>query len=174
MNERARDLILRTIDQWEGGLSNHPYDRGGLTKYGISKRSFPEVDIESLTKEEAVTIIFSAFYFPLNLQGIESIRLRWKTLDIGVNTAGWRAAKFLQNAVGVTPDGLIGPITLAAVNSADPDKVLFELIKKQARHYARIMAVDNRQAKNAIGWIRRAFDMAEELRTDNYSNTSKL
>ncbi len=163
MDEQARKLILRTIDKWEGGLNDDPDDPGQLTKFGISKRTFPEVDIASLTKEGASAIMFAAFYSPLNLQGIESIRLRWKVLDIAINSAGWRAAKFLQNAVGVKADGLIGPITLAAVNSADPGKIVFKLIKKQARHYARIMAVDNRQAKNAIGWIRRSFDTAEEL-----------
>jgi lysozyme family protein len=50
--ERALAFTLR----WEGGLSQDPDDPGGTTKYGISARAHPEVDVRNLTLEDAKEI----------------------------------------------------------------------------------------------------------------------
>ncbi len=50
--EKAISFVLK----WEGGYSNDPYDSGGETKYGISKRSYPNLDIKNLTLEQAKEI----------------------------------------------------------------------------------------------------------------------
>lgn len=52
MFDKAFEYILN----WEGGYSNDPNDPGGETKYGISKRAFPDEDIKNLTKERAKEI----------------------------------------------------------------------------------------------------------------------
>ena len=57
-------LALPFVLRWEGGdkYTNDPVDPGGETKYGISKRAYPDVDIKSLTKEEA-TLIYQRDYW---------------------------------------------------------------------------------------------------------------
>lgn len=161
MNDEARRLILRTIDKWEGGLVDDPDDSGGLTKYGVSHRWNPEIDIRTLTKDGAVDVLYLR-YEKLNLDWINNVCLRWKVFDISVNTAPWRAAKYLQAIVGTKIDGWIGPVTLGAVNAREPRDVMYELIEKQARYYARIATVKG-QGKFILGWIRRAFDKGEDL-----------
>ncbi len=44
---------LKFTLSWKGGLVNDPNDPGGETKYGISKRAYPELDIANLTLEQA-------------------------------------------------------------------------------------------------------------------------
>ena len=51
------DLIVR-----EGGLVSDPDDRGGMTKFGISQRAHPELDIPNLTKEEAKQVYFEDYW----------------------------------------------------------------------------------------------------------------
>lgn len=163
MDPTARTIIVRTIDRWEGGINDDPLDAGGLTKFGISRNTFGDVDIENLTKEQAVWIAYAAFYRPLNLSQIDSLRIRWKVFDIAFNTGGWRGAKMLQAAVGTSPDGIIGPVTLHAVNAKVEDTILLELVAGQARHYARILSINPLQRLYAAGWMRRAVDTAGDL-----------
>lgn len=47
---------MEFVLKWEGGYSNDPDDPGGETRWGISKRAYPSLDIASLTKEEAIAI----------------------------------------------------------------------------------------------------------------------
>ena len=49
------NIALKFTLHWEGGdkYTNDPSDPGGETKYGISKRAYPDVDIKSLTLAEA-------------------------------------------------------------------------------------------------------------------------
>ncbi len=50
------------IDNWEGGYVNDPHDAGGETNMGISKRSYPDVDIKHLTREDAEEIYYRDFW----------------------------------------------------------------------------------------------------------------
>lgn len=56
------DKAIPTILRNEGGYVNNPTDPGGETNFGISKRSFPDVDIKNLTQEKAVAIYRSSFW----------------------------------------------------------------------------------------------------------------
>ncbi|MFN8493825.1 MAG: glycosyl hydrolase 108 family protein [Caldilineaceae bacterium] len=47
---------IRFVLRWEGGYVNDPNDPGGETNYGISKRSYPQLDIANLTLDQAVEI----------------------------------------------------------------------------------------------------------------------
>ena len=57
---------LNFVLKWEGEYSNDPSDPGGETKYGISKRAYPELDIKSLTKEDAARIYYRDYWQPLD------------------------------------------------------------------------------------------------------------
>ena len=58
--KQAIDFTLK----WEGGYVHHKDDPGGETKYGISKRSYPRLDIKKLTKDTAREIYYRDYWLP--------------------------------------------------------------------------------------------------------------
>ena len=107
--------VIEMVLHHEGGYVNHPNDPGGETKYGISKRAYPEIDIASLTEEDAGEIYFKDYWS--KIKGDDLPRgVTCVVMDYGVNSGISRASKALQRACGIKEgDGIIGPHTLAAV-----------------------------------------------------------
>lgn len=64
---RALDFVLK----WEGGFNCDIYDPGGETKYGISKKSHPDLDIESLTLDQAKEIYRKEYWDNVNGDAME-------------------------------------------------------------------------------------------------------
>ena len=97
----------------EGGYTCNPADKGGETKWGISKRSYPNIDIKALTQEQAKSIYMHDYWQPLQLE-LLPVEVRYDLFDAAVNSGNRQAVKFLQKAAGVVDDGIIGTITLNA------------------------------------------------------------
>lgn len=100
----------------EGGYVNNPADPGGETKYGISKRSYPGEDIKSLTLDRAKAIYLRDYWGPAGCDALPD-QLRFQVFDMAVNSGVKPSIKALQLAVGETVDGVLGPLTLQAVQS---------------------------------------------------------
>ncbi len=156
MKAIAENIIRRTINL-EGGYVNDPVDAGGETKFGISKRSYPGVDIAALTKEEAIAIYARDFWDGMNLDLINSPAVAAKIFDVAVNIGQSLAAKMVQEIVAVDADGIIGPHTANAVNAENEDWMIAQLRKKQLLHYAAIVEKNPAQIKFFVGWINRVF-----------------
>ena len=107
----------------EGGLVDHPDDPGGLTKYGISQRSYPGEDIRGMTLDRAKEIYRRDFWGPAGCDTVPP-GLKFDLFDMSVNAGVRRAVQTLQRAVGETPDGILGPRTLQAVQSMDPERLV--------------------------------------------------
>lgn len=103
----------------EGGYGNHPADPGGETKYGISKRSYPDVDIGGLTLDDARRIYRRDFWDALRLDELPEV-LAETVFDAAVNSGKRAAVIWLQKSLGIEADGALGPKTIAAANAADP------------------------------------------------------
>lgn len=97
----------------EGGYTCNAADPGGETKFGISKRSYPNIDIKALTQEQAKSIYMHDYWQPLQLE-LLPVEVRYDLFDAAVNSGNRQAVKFLQKAAGVVDDGIIGTITLNA------------------------------------------------------------
>ena len=97
----------------EGGYTEGKNDPGGETKWGISKRSYPNIDIKALTQEQAKSIYQHDYWQPLQLE-LLPVEVRYDLFDAAVNSGNRQAVKFLQKAAGVVDDGIIGTITLNA------------------------------------------------------------
>jgi len=159
-------MVLRAIRktvQREGGYVNHPDDRGGETNFGISKKSFPDVDIKNLTLDQAIEIYFREYWIPIHVDLIDSIRVKWKVFDIGVNMGRIRAVELLQKGIGVTVDGSLGPKTATAANKKPEIDVLLGIAEAQAIRYAQIVKANTSQAIFLEGWIARAFDLGRDI-----------
>jgi lysozyme family protein len=98
----------------EGGYVNHPNDPGGETKFGISKRAYPQLAIADLTLERARDIYARDYWEPIKGDRLPP-DLALLVFDAAVNNGVGQAARWLQRTVGVKQDGNIGPRTLEAV-----------------------------------------------------------
>ena len=92
----------------EGGYVNHPNDPGGETRFGISKRAYPLLDIKVLTLDQAKAIYRRDYWIPAGCDRVPEA-LRFDVLDMAVNSGVKVAIQTLQRALGVRDDGLIGP-----------------------------------------------------------------
>lgn len=102
----------------EGGYVNDPADRGGETKFGISKRAYPALNIAALTLADA-RAIYRRDYWDLCRCDLMPEPLAFAVFDLAVNAGRHAATKDLQLALGLIPDGVLGPDTLAALHACD-------------------------------------------------------
>lgn len=159
------DAIFRkaveTVLRHEGGYSNDPNDPGGETNFGITKRTYPHLDIKHLTQDDAIAIYYRDWWRRYGYEMIADGDLAGKVLDFAVNMGAVRAHKILQEAVNrtspaeLTVDGLLGPLSIEALNNhPGPPLLLAELKLGAIAFYASL--------KNAprylLGWVRRALD----------------
>lgn len=141
--------VMDHIFQWEGGYVDHPRDPGGATNMGITFGTLQEwrgelitkQDVQNLTREEAMDIYRSRYWnavdgdwFPAGLDLV--------LMDGGVNSGPRASVRWLQRALGVTDDGILGPQTRAAVRASQSlsgliEKTLDERLKsvRQFRNY---------------------------------------
>lgn len=83
--EQINKILHYIIDNNEGGYANNPKDPGKETKWGISKRSYPKVDIKNLTKDEALNI-YNRDFVPHLPEGITDPNVIYHLLDMGINS----------------------------------------------------------------------------------------
>lgn len=159
--------IIDDIIRREGGATatNDPDDSGGRTQYGISKRSHPEAwEDDKVTWEEARAIYLKEYVLPF--EGIEDQNLLHQLVDMGVPSGPAQAIKTLQQIVGVTADGVLGPKTIAAVDNYPsgtlfgvkvPGFVMLNLAFRDARtlFYAALAKRRPKDLKYLLGWLKR-------------------
>jgi lysozyme family protein len=109
------DQVFDKLINHEGGYVFNPHDPGGETKFGISKRSYPALDIASLTLADAKTIYRRDFWDRAQCDKLHP-DLAFDLFDGAVNSGIGQAIRWLQRAVGVADDGVVGPLTLASIN----------------------------------------------------------
>ncbi len=109
------DQAFDKLINHEGGYIFNPHDPGGETKFGISKRSYPHLDIHSLTLADAKTIYRRDFWDRAQCDKLHP-DLAFDLFDGAVNSGIGQAIRWLQRAVGVADDGVVGPLTLASIN----------------------------------------------------------
>jgi lysozyme family protein len=147
----------------EGGYSNNPADAGGETKYGISKRSYPHLDIKKLTLDQARQIYFCDFWLKDSYEKIDDENIAIKLFDLAVNMGIPQANKLIQRALRaagaqVIEDGIIGAITLKAINNADSTDLLAALKSEAAGYYRLIANINPSQQAFITGWLNRAYN----------------
>ena len=119
-------LVLKS----EGGYVNHPADPGGRTNLGVTQKVWEdwvghpvtEADMRALTPTD-VGPMYKAKYWDMVKGDNLPDGVDYAVFDLAVNSGTGRAAKTLQQALGVTADGQIGPATIAACKAADPREV---------------------------------------------------
>ena len=110
------DQAFKLLIGHEGGYVNHPEDPGGETKFGISKRSYPGEDILGMTLARAKLIYKRDYWGPAGCDAVAPAA-KFDLFDTAVNSGVRAAVEILQQAVGETVDGILGPKTLQAAQS---------------------------------------------------------
>jgi len=144
------NIAVEIILKHEGGYVNHPEDPGGETNFGISKRAYPDVDIANLTKEDA-TAIYKADYWDRICGDDLPFAVGIVVVDYAVNSGVSRASKALQLAVGATPDGVVGPMTVEAVTAHSEKDVVQKVTHLRQQFVRGLLTYET--FKN--GWERR-------------------
>lgn len=116
----------------EGGYVNDPNDPGGETNWGISKRSYPNVDIKNLTRDQAKEIYRRDFWARIRADEMYD-GVAFQALDFAVNSGIDTAIRKLQSAVRVADDGYWGPVTRAAVAAMSESDVIMRLLARRIR-----------------------------------------
>lgn len=146
------EIILKS----EGGYNNDPDDLGGETKYGITKRRYPDLDIKNLTINQAKELYYNDIYLQLNLQYIPDDELALHVFDMAINAGRMVAIKLLQELlIGLEIDGVLGPVTGMAAANASMYVNLVEAYKaKRIQRYYLVSTWRNNQ-KFLAGWVNR-------------------
>lgn len=122
---------FRQVVGHEGGWSRDPNDRGNWTsgvkgvgelrgtRFGISAAQYPALDIEALSLDDARTIYLRDYWLECRCEQLPD-PLRVHVFDGAVNSGVAASSRWLQLAVGSTPDGHVGPRTIGAARAAEP------------------------------------------------------
>lgn len=150
--------IGRTLAS-EGGAkyTNDPDDLGGETKYGISKRSFPNEDIKNLTEERAREIYKTEYWDRIRADDIQSQEIAAKVFDTAVNMGVRITSRLAQRCLDIDPaDGFIGRNSLKVINDTDSELFLIKFTLAQIARYVYIVKKRPANRKYIVGWLNRA------------------
>ena len=149
------ETVVHMVLEHEGGYVNHPSDPGGETKYGISKRAYPDVDIAELTKDDAADLYKRDYWDRIKGDDLP-VGVACVVMDYAVNSGISRASKALQSVCGIANgDGIIGPASLNAVwvtvkNTTEEDVI--NAVTEQRQGFIRALSIYDTFGK---GWERR-------------------
>lgn len=171
--EEAFQLLLKS----EAGYANNPHDKGGPTNKGITQSTYDAYrlsigratqSVKHISEQEVASIYRRDYAMPIKFDDLPA-GVDYAVFDFAVNSGVSKAAKTLQEVVGVEPDGIVGSKTLAACLRHDqPSKIIDELCDARK---AFVKGLDDYQYfgkgwKNRIRDVRRiALKMANGTRT---------
>jgi lysozyme family protein len=149
----------------EGGFVNDPHDAGGPTNLGVTQASlsawlgYPASidDVKALTPA-TVAPIYAAHYW--RAAGCDHLPPGpdYMTMDLSVNSGPGRAIRFLQEAVGVEADGVLGPHTMAAVAAHAPT----DLVRALSAHRAAFYRAQPNFPTFGKGWLARLAEVTSQ------------
>ena len=149
---------LETVLKHEGGYVDHPKDPGGRTNMGITQAVYEKYLNRTVTEEEMknikigdVRIIYKENYWDKVKGDDLPSGVDFCVFDWAVNSGVSRASKALQKIIGAKADGVIGPNTLKAVESADSEIIIQQLTEAREDFYKRLSTFDT----FGKGWLSR-------------------
>ena len=155
---------LQHVLKLEGGYVNDPRDPGGATNRGITQRTYdawrrerglPPRDVRQIEEREVAEIYFERYWKACRCEELPP-PLDVLVFDAAVNQGPAVAVRLLQRALGVAVDGVVGPQTIRAAQTADLDEIVPLYLAERALHYVRLAHFD----RFGRGWLKRLFWIA--------------
>lgn len=167
--------LAHWILKWEGGFVNDPDDSGGATNKGVTIKTWKQVgydkdgdgdidvkDLKLLTVNDVIKVVLKPHYWDrwkadeIVSQSVANICVDW------VWASGKPGITRVQKLLGVKQDGVVGPKTLAALNSRSPLQ-LFGAIKQERIKFIDEICIKNpKNLKFKKGWLNRLNDLKYE------------
>lgn len=164
---------LKFTLRWEGGYVDHPHDYGGPTNYGITQATYDnwlrEVDqdphpVKYITKGEVKHIYYHKYWLPSKAGTMER-RLGVVHFDTAVMSGVSGATQFLQEALGLKPDGRWGPITQAAFEKNNGYNLAKRYLNCRVNYRYKRVREDPTQVDFLQGWLNRDNDLEQYIKT---------
>lgn len=145
------ELLLPKILKWEGGFVNDPADSGGATNKGVTIATYkayrkahgmkpPTVaDLKKITDAEVLAILKEFFWDKMRADEINNQSIAELCVQ-GIWGSGTSYIKVMQGVIGVKQDGSVGPVTLAAINSANQETLFKRLWERRKKFFEDIVA----------------------------------
>ncbi|MEE8288904.1 MAG: glycosyl hydrolase 108 family protein [Nitrosomonadaceae bacterium] len=160
--------MIKDIIRREGGFVNHPNDRGGPTKYGITQKTLSNYrkhevtidDVRDMKTDEAEAIYAKNFYQQPHIDKLPE-ELQPFVFDSAAHHGPYTAITFLQRACGVIEDGICGPRTRAAAAVGNSCGLLRDMIGIRRQFFHAIVTEDPTQAVFLTGWLNRLKEFTE-------------
>ena len=164
--EQCLALVLKS----EGGFVNNPKDPGGMTNLGVTKAVWEswvgnpvtEAEMRALGPQD-VAPLYKANYWDKISGDSLPLGVDYATFDMAVYSGVSRAAKTLQQVLGVAQDGQVGEATISACEAANPREIATGVCEKRLAFLQSLPTYDT----FGRGWSSRvasvekaAFDMA--------------
>ena len=154
------DACLEAVLAHEGDYADSPADPGGATRYGITEAVARAAgyagEMQTLPLTLARDIYRRRYWDALNADALPAT-LRYCMFDAAVTSGVRQSVLWLQRALGVRADGVLGPVTLSALQSADPLLLKSQLIAQRLR----FMTTLPHWHAFSRGWSRRIADLLE-------------
>lgn len=163
MTPAFRAALAKTL-AYEGGIADHPADRGGRTNQGITRAAYDAWrrarglhvrPVDELEDGERDAIYFETYWLPCRCDELPE-RLAAAVFDMAVNSGTWNAKLALQAAARVKRDGFIGPVTLAAARSVS----VLDFLRRRASLIQDVIAERPSNVVFLEGWINRLLEQA--------------
>ena len=158
--EKSVEFVI----EQEGEYTNDSNDPGGETKWGISKKSYPTLDIKNLTQDQAKAIYESDYWNLVNGDELPN-GLDLAVFDMAVNQGVGTAIKLLQKHLGTKEDGVFGPITLAKAKAITQRQILVFLARR-LEAYMTLMTKNTKLLSYAINWFYRVVALANKIQLE--------
>lgn len=155
------EIIKPFILSWEGGYVNHPNDKGGPTNKGITIATYRAFcgrgktveDLKRLTDAEWDRIFITGYWNKWNADQINSQSIANLLVD-WVWASGIWGILYAQEVLGVKQDGIVGPKTLAALNSQNESELFRKLWLRRKKHFEARAKLPG-QSVFLRGWLNR-------------------
>jgi lysozyme family protein len=154
------NIAVEYVLQNEGGLSNNPNDRGGLTKFGISKASYPNIDIQNLTRDDAIKIYKKDMWDRFKLERIKDQDILNKVFDMIVLMGKARATLLFESTLiklgfSIPKDGILDDEMVHIINNYNSGTLLAKYREELKRFIDRIVETNPTQKVFYRGWLNR-------------------
>ena len=154
------DECFAALLQHEGDYVDHPDDPGGKTRFGVTeavaRAAGFQGDMRELPLDLAKAIYRQRYWDAVRADELPA-EVRYLVFDAAAASGVRQSALWLQRALKVVDDGVIGPKTLAAAQAADPQVLKARLLAQRLRFMA---GLANWPAFSR-GWSRRMADLME-------------
>ena len=165
------ELLKSFILKWEGGFVNDPLDRGGATNKGITIATFRQFygkdatveQLKNITEEQWLHIFKAGYWNPWKADEIINQSIANIVVDWAWASGPGTSIKQVQKVLGIASDGIVGPKTIEAINSADQRTLFADIRDARIEFIDNIVRRDPTQTRFLKGWKNRINDIKFEM-----------